>query len=63
MTAGDQPLFAAFNKVTQLYDSFCMEETPGFAEWVKGNIAGGLEIHDMTVAEAVQWLDDARQAA
>lgn len=60
MNAGDEKVFGALDKKTGLYTSWCMEVTPGFAEWCKENISSGLELHDMTIADALAHMDETR---
>ena len=62
-SAADVEAFGAFDKKTQLYETFCMEKTPGFSDWVKRNIADGLEVHHMTVGQIFEWLDKTKAAA
>ena len=60
MNAGDEKVFGALDKKTGLYMSWCMEVTPGFAKWCKESIASGLELHDMTIADALEHMDETR---
>jgi hypothetical protein len=62
MNAGDTQVFVAVDTETTFYMSWRMQETPGFSEWVKQSIEDGYEVRDMTVAEMLAHLDEARSA-
>lgn len=61
MSAGDKRVFGALEKETGLYLSWSMQRTPGFSEWCKESITSGLEVHEMSIAEMVEHLDDTRE--
>jgi len=60
MNAGDVEIEAALDLATGMFMSFCLQITPGYAEWCKEQIALGHEIRTITVAEAVDHVQKAK---
>lgn len=55
--AGDHIVECAFDPKTCMYVAFALQEHSQFADWAKQMIQDGCEIHSMTVAQVVDWLD------